>query len=141
MPRHAAPKLEGMTVSQLLQLRDKVQTALSSKIELERGELQRKINELSNLVSPAAGNGRSEIRLGRDQRRAPGRPRGNGKSHPLKGRTVAPKYRDPANRDQTWAGRGQTPRWLTAYESQGRKREEFLIGATASARGKGRKSK
>ena len=38
MPRHAAPKLEGMTVSQLLQLRDKVQTALSSKIELERGE-------------------------------------------------------------------------------------------------------
>ena len=141
MPRHAAPKLEGMTVSQLLQLRDKVQTALSGKIELEREELQRKINELSNLVSPAAGNGRSKIRLGRDQRRAVGRPRGNGKSHPLKGRTVAPKYRDPANSDQTWAGRGQAPRWLTAYESQGRKREEFLISATAGARGKGRKSK
>jgi DNA-binding protein H-NS len=141
MPRHAAPKLEAMTVSQLLQLRDKVQTALSSKIELEREELQRKINELSNLVSPAAGNGRSEIRLGRDQRRAAGRPRGNGKSHPLKGRTVAPKYRDPANRDQTWAGRGQAPRWLTAYENQGRRREDFLIGATAGGRGKGRKSK
>jgi DNA-binding protein H-NS len=141
MPRHAAPKLEGMTVSQLLQLRDKVQTALSSKIELEREELQRKINELSNLVSPAAGNGRSEIRLGRGQQRAVGKRAGNGKSHPLKGRTVAPKYRDPANRDQTWAGRGQAPRWLTAYESQGRKREEFLIGASAGARTKGRKRK
>ena len=141
MPRHAAPKLEGMNVSQLLQLRDKVQTALSSKIELERKELQRKINELSNLVGPAAGNGRSEIRLGRDQRRAVGRPRGNGKSHPLKGRTAAPKYRDSANPGQTWAGRGLAPRWLTAYESQGRKREEFLIGATAGARGKGRKRK
>ena len=141
MPRHAAPKLEGMTVSQLLQLRDKVQTALSSKIELERGELQRKINELSNLVGPAAGNGRSEIRVGRDQRRAVGRPRGNGKSHPLKGRTVAPKYRDTANSDQTWAGRGQAPRWLTAYENQGRNREEFLIGAGAGARTRGRKRK
>jgi DNA-binding protein H-NS len=141
MPRHAAPKLEGMTVSQLLQLRDKVQTALSGKIELEREELQRKINELSSLVSPAAGNGRSEIRLGRDQRRGAGRPRGNGKSHPLKGRTVAPKYRDPSNPDQTWAGRGRPPRWLTAYENQSRKREEFLIGATAGGRGKGRKSK
>ena len=141
MPRHAAPKLEGMTVSQLLQLRDKVQTALSSKIELEREELQRKIHELSNLVSPAASNGRSEIRLGRGQQRGGGKRGGNGKSHPLKGRTAAPKYRDPANRDQTWAGRGLAPRWLTAYESQGRQREEFLIGASTGARAKGRKSK
>src|SRR6202022_2959794 len=141
MPRQAALKLEGMTVSHLVQLRNKVQTALSSQIELEREELQRKINELSNLVSPAAGNGPSEIRLGRGRPRADGRRGGNGKSPPLTGRTVAPKYRDPANRDQTWAGRGQAPRWLTAYESQGRKREEFLIGATAGGRAMGRKSK
>src|ERR1700682_992131 len=141
MPRQAAPKLEGMTVSQLVQLRNKVQTALSSQIELEREELQRNINELSNLVSPAAGNAPSEIRLGRGRPRADGRRGGNGKSHPLKGRTVAPKYRDPANRDQTWAGRGQAPRWLTAYESQGRKREEFLIGAGAGGGGRSRKSK
>jgi DNA-binding protein H-NS len=72
------------------------------------------------------------------RRRRAGR-RGNGKSHPLKGRTVAPKYRDPENASQTWAGRGQAPRWLTAYESQGRKREEFLIGASGEARSEGRK--
>jgi DNA-binding protein H-NS len=141
MPRHAALKLEAMTVSQLLQLREKVQTALSSKIELEREELQRRINELSNLVSPAAGNGRSEVRLGRGGRRAGGRRDGNGKSHPLKGRIAAPKYRDPANPGQTWAGRGLAPRWLTAYESQGRKRDEFLIGAAGGSRAKGRARK
>src|ERR1700694_5707242 len=117
MPRQAAPKLEGMTVAQLLQLREKVQSALSGKIELEREELQRKINELSNLVGPAAGNARSEIRLRRGGLRAVGKRAGNGKTHPWKGRIVAPKYRDPANRDQTWAGRGHAPRWLTAYES------------------------
>src|ERR1700730_16384505 len=102
MPRQAAPKLEGMTVSQLVQLRNKVQTALSSQIELEREELQRKMNELSNLVSPAGGNGRSEIRWACGRPPANGRRGGNGKSHPLKGRTVAPKYSDPSNPDQTW---------------------------------------
>ena len=51
---------------------------------------------------------------------------------PLVGRKVEPKYRDPENPSQTWAGRGQAPRWLTAHEAAGRKREEFLIG-TASA--------
>jgi len=140
MPRRAAPKLDAMSLAELRQLRDEVQTALSGKIQMEREELQRKLNELSNLES-SAGDGRPEVRLGRPRKPAGGGRAGNGKSHPLKGRTVAPKYRDPANRDQTWAGRGQAPRWLTAYESQGRKREEFLIGATAGARGKGRKSK
>ena len=140
MPRQAALKLDAMSLAELRQLRDEVQTALSGKIQMEREELQRKLNELSNLES-SAGDGRPEVRLGRPRKPAGGGRAGNGKSHPLKGRTVAPKYRDPANRDQTWAGRGQAPRWLTAYESQGRKREEFLIGATAGARGKGRKSK
>jgi DNA-binding protein H-NS len=145
MPRHAALKLEAMTVSQLLQLRDKVQTALSGKIQTERQELQRKIDELSVLE----GSGGSDVanappvaqaKRRRGQRRGGnGAVRGNGRTHPLKGRTVAPKYRDPDNSEQTWAGRGQTPKWLAAYENEGRRREEFLIGAGASPRGKGRK--
>lgn len=40
---------------------------------------------------------------------------------------VAPKYRNPANTAETWAGRGKPPRWLAAYLDQGRKLEEFLI--------------
>jgi DNA-binding protein H-NS len=136
MPRQAAPKLDAMTVSELVQLRHKIQTALSGKIQAEREELQRKINELSIFESTATGDGHDAVKLGRAGRRTLGRPRGNGKAHPLKGRTVAPKYRDPENSSQTWAGRGQAPRWLTAYESQGRKRDEFLIGATRAPRTK-----
>jgi DNA-binding protein H-NS len=41
---------------------------------------------------------------------------------------VAPKYRNPANPKETWAGRGQQPRWLAAETARGRKLEEFLIG-------------
>ena len=40
---------------------------------------------------------------------------------------VAPKYRNPANAAETWAGRGKQPRWLAAYTDAGRKLEDFLI--------------
>ncbi len=40
---------------------------------------------------------------------------------------VAPKYRNPADPSQTWAGRGQPPRWLAAELSGGKKLEDYLI--------------
>ena len=40
---------------------------------------------------------------------------------------VAPKYRNPANPKETWAGRGKQPKWLAAETSKGRKLEDFLI--------------
>ena len=139
MARQAAPKLGDMTVAQLLQLRDKLQSVMSRKIMAERQELERRINLLSTLEGSAPKNGRSVTRRGRGGRRAVTIRAGNGKSHPLKGRTVAPKYRHPANPNQTWAGRGQAPRWLVAYENQGRKRDDFLIGVTTTGRSKGRR--
>ena len=139
MPRRATVKMGDMTVAQLLQLRDKVQTALSRKVIAERQDLERQIGLLSKLESSAPRDGRSTTRRGRGSRRALSMRAGNGKSHPLKGRTVAPKYRDPANPNQTWAGRGQAPRWLVAYENQGRQRDDFMIGVTTTGRSKGRR--
>jgi DNA-binding protein H-NS len=43
----------------------------------------------------------------------------------LKGRKVPPKYRSPSG--ETWAGRGQKPKWLVAALKKGRKVEDFLI--------------
>ncbi|MBU8975622.1 H-NS histone family protein [Lysobacter sp. MMG2] len=40
---------------------------------------------------------------------------------------VAPKYRNPANPSETWAGRGKPPRWMAAQISAGKKIEDFLI--------------
>jgi len=40
---------------------------------------------------------------------------------------VPPKYRNPADPSQTWAGRGQPPRWLAAELKSGKKLEDFLI--------------
>ena len=38
---------------------------------------------------------------------------------------VPPKYRGPEG--ETWAGRGATPRWLTALIEQGHSIEDFAI--------------
>ena len=133
MPRKPDLKLDAMSMPELLKLRDQIQAALTSK----REELQRQIDELSTLeVSGSSPVGK--VGQGRGSRVNARSRRGNGRSHPLKGRTVAPKYRDPADPSQTWAGRGQAPRWLTAYEAQGRNRDEFLIGASGGGRTKGR---
>lgn len=36
-------------------------------------------------------------------------------------------YRDPANPENTWSGRGQPARWLSQYVAAGRQREEFRV--------------
>ena len=40
---------------------------------------------------------------------------------------VAPKYRNPSNPSETWAGRGQQPKWMATQIAGGRKLEDFLI--------------
>ena len=40
---------------------------------------------------------------------------------------VAPKYRNPANDKETWAGRGKPPRWMAVELNKGKKIEDFLI--------------
>jgi len=41
-------------------------------------------------------------------------------------RKVPVKYRHP-DTGETWTGRGKAPRWITAVEAEGKKREDFLI--------------
>jgi DNA-binding protein H-NS len=37
----------------------------------------------------------------------------------LAGKKVAPKYRNPANPEQTWTGRGVSPTWVQALKATG----------------------
>lgn len=47
------------------------------------------------------------------------------------GRKVAVKYRDPENVENTWTGRGMTPRWLREKTEAGAKLEDFLVEPAA----------
>ena len=40
---------------------------------------------------------------------------------------VTPKYRNPDQPSETWAGRGKQPRWLVAQLGSGRRIEDFRI--------------
>jgi DNA-binding protein H-NS len=106
----AAFNLGNMSVDALLRLRDDIGTMLSQKGQ----ELKK---QLLRLEGGGWGAGRARASATR--------------SHPRKGIKVAPKYRGPGG--ETWAGRGATPKWLTALMKEGRKAEEFLIARPAKA--------
>jgi DNA-binding protein H-NS len=53
--------------------------------------------------------------------------RSDGKKSSTRGQVVAPKYRNPNNPAQTWAGRGLKPRWMTDALAAGRSMDDFLI--------------
>ena len=40
---------------------------------------------------------------------------------------TTPKYRNPADPEQTWTGRGKRPRWLQQALSEGAELEDFAI--------------
>jgi DNA-binding protein H-NS len=42
---------------------------------------------------------------------------------------VRPKYRNPADPAETWAGRGKKPRWVVAALKKGKRLEDLRIAA------------
>ena len=47
-------------------------------------------------------------------------------SKPAAKRAVPVKYRHPQT-GESWTGRGKAPRWISAAEAAGEKRESFLV--------------
>lgn len=41
---------------------------------------------------------------------------------------VKPKYRNPADKNATWSGRGKRPRWFVDALASGKKEKDLLIG-------------
>jgi DNA-binding protein H-NS len=113
--------LKSMSIAKLQDLKAKVDAAISEKVSSRREELEAEMSKLEGYTGGA--------RRGRPAGR--GGPRG----------AVAPKYRNPENPAETWAGRGLRPRWLVAAMKGGKKFEDFAIGGTAkgSAAKKGRR--
>jgi DNA-binding protein H-NS len=110
-----------MSVAALVALRDQIQAALSQRVEIERAELQKRIDDLTKLDGVGTRNARGVTeRPRRGRRKVVAR-----KRSAAKGSTVAPKYRGP--KGETWTGRGNTPRWLAALEAEGKKRDGYLI--------------
>jgi DNA-binding protein H-NS len=98
--------LKSMSITKLRDLREKVDAAIAEKVTARRHELEAELSELARI------HGHRATKAG---------PRGG-----LRG-PVAPKYRNPKEPSQTWAGRGLQPLWLKAAIKSGKKLESFLI--------------
>src|ERR1700733_13250970 len=99
--------LKSMSIDALMTLRGKIDGVLGSKVADERRTLESELAKLSRFES---GGSRAKSALGRGAR---------GK--------VAPKFRNPENPIETWAGRGLKPRWLAAALKSGKKLDDFRI--------------
>jgi DNA-binding protein H-NS len=112
--------LKSMSLDRLAKLQSQVEAALVAKVADQRRTLE---SELSKISRFQVGGARTKSARGS-----------------LKGSSVPPKYRNPDNAAETWAGRGLKPRWLTAALKSGKKIEDFAIaGSAPSAKGNGRK--
>jgi len=113
--------LKSMSLDLLVALKGKVEAALNTKVADERRMLQAGLSKLDRFQS---GGSKVKAVFGRSGARNP----------------VAPKYRNPENAAETWAGRGLKPRWLSAAIKSGKKQDDFLIaGAAPVSKVNGRK--
>jgi DNA-binding protein H-NS len=101
--------LKTMPIAKLQDLKSKVEAAIAAKVTERRRELESELSKLAGF----AGGGKAKSARG-------------GRMGP-----VAPKYRNPENPAETWAGRGLKPRWLTAAIKGGKKLDDFLIAGAA----------
>lgn len=93
-----------------------------------RGDIDKELKERARDLQ------RQIALLGVEETKRRGRPPAGGarRVSALRGRSVPPKYRGPDG--ETWAGRGATPRWLSALVKEGHSVEEFLVGGSGKGR-------
>jgi DNA-binding protein H-NS len=94
-----------MSADELWSLHEEIGEVLSTKLDAEKRELERRMALL---------NGRVELR------KTARRP------YPK----VHPKYRNPEIPTETWSGRGKQPRWVGTQLRSGKKVDDLLIART-----------
>jgi DNA-binding protein H-NS len=99
-------ELKSMSVDALWSLHERVTSTLARKIADEKSQLDHRLRQLG--LNPSGSAKKT------DHARRP---------YPQ----VFPKYRNPAEPEETWAGRGKQPRWLTAQLRSGKKLDDFRI--------------
>jgi DNA-binding protein H-NS len=97
------PDFDSMTVNELWLLHEKIASILVGKLSDEKAQLEKRLRQINST---------------HDRKKSSGR-----RPYPR----VHPKYRNPGNLGETWAGRGKQPRWLAAQLKAGKTLDDFKI--------------
>jgi DNA-binding protein H-NS len=107
-----------MSTDQLWTLHETITATLVAKITAEKAQLDQRLCELNQ----GAGSKTDGAHTNRARRAYP---------------KVFPKFQNPAQPFETWAGRGRKPRWLTAQLNSGNRMDDFRISADLPGRASG----
>jgi DNA-binding protein H-NS len=109
---------ESLSTEALWKLFEELQAEIAKRLIAEKSELEQQLKRLNtNHMGSAHGPVERQTR-----------------PYP----PVKPKYQNPENKSETWAGRGLTPRWLATRIKQGAKLEDFSIEKAESRKRKRR---
>jgi DNA-binding protein H-NS len=102
---------ESMSFDDLLDLRERLDAFIADRLSAEERELETRLERIKRLkrpqaVSPLDAGPKKAVRRG-------------GK--------LPPRYRNPEDPSQTWAGRGLQPRWLKQALKSGKKLSHFMV--------------
>jgi DNA-binding protein H-NS len=100
--------LKSMSVDELLFLQELVKSVLMRRMSAEKVRLDQRLRQL---LEP--GTAPDKVKEMPHARRP----------YP----PVFPKYKNPEQPSETWAGRGKQPRWLIAQLRSGKQLDEFRI--------------
>ena len=106
-------KISSLSMDELWALHEEVGNLLSEKITNEKRQLEERLAKLNS--GTMAKINRSDLQVA--ERRSVRR------KYP----PVLPKFQNPSDPSETWAGRGKQPRWLVSQLKAGKKMTDFLI--------------
>jgi DNA-binding protein H-NS len=108
---------DSLSIDELWELHEALAQTLAERLSSEKSMLEARLAQLKQRgggqAIPSAPSGKSERR-----------------PYPK----VFPKYRNPNDPSETWAGRGKQPRWLAALLETGKQLEDFRIPSKAGRR-------
>jgi len=103
--------LTSLSTDELWLLHETIAAKLAEKLSAEKKMLEERLRRLK----------RASVELTvRPSRRRPYPP-------------VFPKFRNPDEPSETWAGRGMQPRWLRKQLGSGKRIDDFRIGSSVAA--------
>ena len=105
--------LSSLTTDELWALHEQVGNILAEKITAEKRELEQRLAKLNSGMMAKASRPDLQVAERRSARR----------KYP----PVLPKFQNPSDPSETWAGRGKQPRWMVLQLKAGKKMNDFLI--------------
>jgi len=121
--------LKSMSTDELWALHEEIVTRLAAALTAEKRVLENRLRQLQrgNETSPATHAAKSSNAKSSNAKSSSAKSSTERRPYPA----VVPKYQNPERPSETWAGRGKTPRWLTAHLKSGKRIDDFRIRQAA----------